>query len=93
MSFFVELTPAAFGDLERLDAWLTVRDPNAAIRVSDLLEEAIGSLVDYPLRGRQIDPSLRELTVRFGRDGYIIRYEVSGDQVMVTRIWHGLENR
>lgn len=53
----------------------------------------MGSLSEYPLRGRPINPSLRELTVRFGRDGYIIRYEVSESEVMVTRIWHSLEDR
>ena len=93
MSFLVELAPEAFNDLERLDAWLTDRDPKAAIQASHLLEDAIESLNHYPLRGRQVDASLRELTVRFGRDGYIIRYEILGPQVMVTRIWHSLEKR
>ena len=93
MSFLVKLAPEAFNDLERFDIWLTARVPQIAIEVSDLLEEAMGSLSDYPFRGRPIDASLRELTVRFGRDGYIIRYEVSESEVMVTRIWHSLEDR
>jgi plasmid stabilization system protein ParE len=93
MSFSVELTAPAFIDLERLDTWLTARDPRAAIEASHLLEEAIYSLSAHPLRGRPVDETLRELTVRFGRDGYIIRYKVISKRVMIARIWHSLEQR
>lgn len=93
MNFLVELTSPAFDDLERLDAWLTARDPKAAIQAGDLLETAIYSLSSYPLRGRLVDETLRELTVPFGRDGYVIRYRVIDKRVIISRIWHSLEHR
>jgi len=93
MSFSVELTRQARADLARLDVWLTVRDPQAAAQVADLLEAAIDSLADYPLRGRPISETVRELTLRFGQAGYVLRYDVLGQRVFITRIWHSLERR
>jgi len=65
----------------------------AAARLGDLLEQAIATLADYPLRGRRAGVTTREINVPFGQSAYIIRYRVRGDQVTVTRIWHGLEQR
>lgn len=93
MNFVVEVTRPALEDAERLDAWLTERDPRAAARLGRLLEKAIGALATNPLRGRQIDDTLREVNVPFGRSAYIIRYDVVGRQVLVVRIWHSLEER
>ena len=93
MNFTVEVTRRAAQDAERLGAWLMERDPRAAARLGDLLERAIASLATHPLRGRQVDESVREMSVPFGRSAYIIRYDVLDQQVLITRIWHGLEER
>jgi plasmid stabilization system protein ParE len=29
----------------------------------------------------------------FGQGSYVVRYRVTADRVIVTRIWHGLELR
>jgi len=50
-------------------------------------------LITFPLRGRSLDETARELTVPFGQAGYILRYDVIGQRVFVTRIWHSLEHR
>lgn len=93
MSFSVELTRRARLDLARLDLWLTLRDPQAAVQVADLLGTAFDSLMTYPLRGRRLNETARELTIPFGQAGYILRYDVLGQRVFITRIWHSLENR
>lgn len=93
MRFSVELTRQARADFDRLDVWLTARDPQAAAQVADLLEAAIDSLMAYPHRGRPVDETARELTIRFGQAGYILRYDVLGQRVFITRVWHSLEHR
>ncbi len=41
------------------------------------------------------DGHIRQIIVRFGRRGYIVRYRVlpPDDAILVTRIWHGREAR
>jgi len=58
-----------------------------------LLEHAIANLADHPLRGRRVGITTREINVPFGQSAYVIRYRIRDDQVTVTRIWHGLEER
>jgi len=38
-------------------------------------------------------PGGRELLVRFGRHGYVVQYRVEGEEVLVARVFHGLEDR
>lgn len=93
MNFVVEVTRPALEDAARLDAWLTQRDPRAAARLGRLLEKALSALAAHPLRGRQVDDNLREINVPFGRSAYIVRYDIVGQQVLIIRIWHSLEER
>jgi plasmid stabilization system protein ParE len=37
--------------------------------------------------------NMRELPIRFGHYGYVVRYGVSGDRVIIARIFHSLEQR
>ncbi len=41
------------------------------------------------------DAELRQIVVRFGTSGYIVRYAVLADSqdILITRIWHGREAR
>ncbi|WP_082539843.1 MULTISPECIES: type II toxin-antitoxin system RelE/ParE family toxin [unclassified Caulobacter] len=91
--FSVELSRPAAADFQRLVVWLRARDPKAAAHLGERLEDATDSLGTHPHRGRLIDETVRELTLPFGRDGYILRYEVLGRRVIVTRLWHSLEHR
>lgn len=49
--------------------------------------------MEAPMRGRLVGRTAREINIPFGRSAYIIRYRVSGRRVIITRIWHGLEDR
>lgn len=90
----VEVLPAARSDLVRLEDFLATKSPRAAIRAADLIADAVLSLSEMAERGRQ-DPEsdLREVVVRFGRDGYVIQYVVRADRVLVARIFHAREAR
>jgi plasmid stabilization system protein ParE len=84
---------AAWGDVDRLHAFLAERDPDAADLILDNLANAPGALLDFPRRGPRLsefDPrEVREF--RVGR--YLVRYELAGFQVAVLRIFHVRENR
>jgi plasmid stabilization system protein ParE len=93
VKFRVVISRAASKDVDRLEAWLLDKKPNAAVRVGGILRDAIASLEDWPERGRLVAGDTRELDVKFGRGTYVMRFYVSGDQVVVTRIFHGRERR
>jgi hypothetical protein len=60
------------------------------------LSFAIERLQEFPDLGMKTgDADIRQIVVRFGSSGYIVRYAIlaeTGD-VLVTRIWHGREAR
>lgn len=89
----VRVARAAYRDLSRLAAWLAPKSPRAADVAADLLTEAIASLAELSDRGRPLQNGVRELSISFGRDGYILRYRTSAAQVTVTRIFHARESR
>jgi plasmid stabilization system protein ParE len=93
VSFRLIVSPAASSDVDRLEAWLLDQNPRAAARVGDVLEAAIASLAELPDRDRSLNATTRELNAKFGRSTYVIRYVVGRDQVVVTRIFHGREDR
>lgn len=93
MTFTVAVTAGARRDFNRLIVWLSVRDARAAARLGPVLDEAVASLAESPLRGREAGPKTREINIPFGRSAYIVRYRVIGSRVVVTRIWHSLEHR
>jgi toxin ParE1/3/4 len=41
------------------------------------------------------DPDIRQIVIRFGASGYIVRYAILPEtaDVLVTRLWHGREAR
>jgi toxin ParE1/3/4 len=57
---------------------------------------ALEKLQEFPDLGRPTeDADIRQIVIRFGAAGYIVRYMAlpeSGD-VLVLRIWHGREAR
>ncbi|MDE5458447.1 type II toxin-antitoxin system RelE/ParE family toxin [Bradyrhizobium sp. CSA112] len=86
----------AVEDVERLRTFLNDVNPAAARRALELISAAIERLQDFPTLGMSTeDPEIRQIIVRFGASGYIIRYVIlaeAGD-ILITRIWHGREAR
>jgi len=80
-------------DLARLADFLAGRNPKAALRAGDALENAARSLSDLADRGRHGPGGLRELVVRFGKNAYILVYKVEPERVLIARIFHSLEDR
>ena len=61
--------------------------PSAALRVGELLFDAIDSLQQMPERGRMSSrPGSRELVVPFGAAAYVFLYKITADAVIIARI-------
>ena len=90
----IELARRAVADLRRLRTWLAEKDLESAQRAAEAIAERIQRLRSFPKLGpKSADLETRELQVRFGRYGYVVRYVVRDDTVVVTRIFHGREDR
>ena len=94
MSRKVLLLPLAHQDQVRLEAFLERKSPKAALRAALAISNVVLSLAENAERGLLISKrGVRELPVRFGRDGYVIQYAVGDTAVLVIRIFHARENR
>jgi|CXWL01.1.fsa_nt_gi plasmid stabilization system protein ParE len=89
----VELRPAARRDMLRFERSLNRHSPKAALRMFDLVTGRILSLAEHPFKGVERPNGFRELIIKFGKSAYVVRYRVSDDAVMITRVWHSLQNR
>jgi plasmid stabilization system protein ParE len=57
---------------------------------------AIERLQEFPDLGMTTEnPDIRQIVVRFGSSGYIVRYAAlpADGTILITRIWHGREAR
>ena len=90
------LSPDAVEDIERLRSFLHQNNPDAARRALALIWAAIDRLQEFPDLGMSTeDADIRQIVIRFGASGYIVRYALlreDGD-ILITRIWHGREAR
>ena len=83
----------AEADIAHLIDWFAERSPPAAHNAVERIFGSIRGLAEFPESGPRVSRNIRELVVRFGRDGYVVRYRVDGDQVLVTRVFHGRQKR
>jgi len=85
---------AARRDLIRLREFIESHNPAAARRAAAILRKAANLLQEQPGIGRRIEGREdRELSVPFGQRGYLLRYRLHEDTIVILRIWHGLEDR
>ena len=91
----VRLTQRALRDLERMRTFLRPKNAAAAKKASTKIIQTIRMLSNQPDMGRPVENSqqgLRELIVRFGRDGYVVLYRYIGEEVLIAAIRHGRED-
>ena len=73
----LEWSDRAIADLDRLEAFLFAKSPQAADAAVDTIFLATEELRHFPLIGRPLsddDPEYRELPVPFSNSGYVILY-------------------
>jgi toxin ParE1/3/4 len=92
----IVFSPDALADVERLRTFLDRANPGAARRAVAVILNAIERLQEFPELGMPTgDADIRQIVVRFGSSGYIVRYTVmkATTDIFITRIWHGREAR
>jgi plasmid stabilization system protein ParE len=90
------LSPDAVIDIERLRTFLDRDSPDAARRALTSIWTAIDRLQEFPGLGMPTeDTDIRQIVIRFGASGYIVRYAIltQTPDILITRIWHGRESR
>ena len=90
------LSPDAVEDIERLRSFLDRNNSGAAQRALNSIWSAIDRLENFPDLGMATeDADIRQIVVRFGASGYIVRYSAlpGESNILITRIWHGREAR
>ncbi|MFV3303721.1 type II toxin-antitoxin system RelE/ParE family toxin [Pseudomonas sp. NY15181] len=86
--------PAALRDLERLRRFLRETNPTAARRAGQIILQATQALGAHPQMGRLIDDlpvDYREWPIDFGDSGYLARYRIDGDTLVILAIRHQRE--
>lgn len=86
--------PAALRDLERLRRFLRESNSAAARRVGQIILQAAQALGAHPQMGRLIDDmpvEHREWPIDFGDSGYLARYRINGETLVILAIRHQRE--
>ncbi|HPU51701.1 MAG TPA: type II toxin-antitoxin system RelE/ParE family toxin [Burkholderiaceae bacterium] len=72
----VTLAEQALADLERLQKFVSERDPQSSSSVLETLLDALAILERHPHIGRPIEGALRELVISSGAAGHVALYRV-----------------
>jgi plasmid stabilization system protein ParE len=90
----VIFSPAAIGDLQRLREFLQPKNPAAADRAAQAIIQSVQALGTLPHIGRPINdlPSeYRDWLIDYGDSGYVARYRIDGEIVVILAIRHQKE--
>ena len=84
---------SAITDLVRLRKFIDKNNPNATKRVAEVIKKAVIKLIEFPLIGTPVTNLIdyRDLYIRFGLSGYILRYRIYDDTIYVVHIRHAKE--
>lgn len=87
--------PEALDDIVRLRGFLEDKSHVAAKRAAQVLLEGARLLADHPEVGRPMHDGTgrRELFRPFGTGGYMLRYMIRNQTVVIIRAWHTREWR
>ena len=89
--YWLEWSDRAIADLDRLEAFLFAKSPQAADAAVDAIFAATEELRDFPLIGRALSDDVseyRELSVPYSNSGYVILYRWADTVVEIQAIKH-----
>ena len=86
-------SPEASDDLIRLNDFLAIVAPNAAIKAVVSLSRAPDRLINFPRIGTRLAGFNPREVRRLIIGSYEMRYEVQEDVIYIVRIFHTLEDR
>lgn len=81
---------SAIGDLVRLRNFIAVNNSAAAKEAAQLLKKSALLLAATPDIGKPVPdlPDYRDLAIRFGAAGYVMRYKIYQDDVYIVHLRH-----
>lgn len=87
--------PEALADAERLLGFIKDKSPSAAAQAARTIQKGARLLANFPEMGRPMfdNSGRRELFLSFGAGGYVLRYLLDGNAVVILRVWHSKEQR
>ncbi|MDR3568412.1 MAG: type II toxin-antitoxin system RelE/ParE family toxin [Syntrophobacteraceae bacterium] len=86
--------PAARDDIARFRRFIEPDNPEAAGRAAARLKKAANLLLTHPGVGKRLEGRQdRELFVPLGKHGYIIRYRLDGEAVVILRVRHAVKDK
>ena len=81
-------------DLIRLREFIQPHNPRAAKQSSEKILKAAKLILDNPAIGKQREGRQDyELVTPFGQNGYILRYQIVDQKIVILKIWHSREDR
>ena len=87
----------ALSDLQRLYDFIAQENPSAARQVARELLNGISGLRRFPRMGKRVAIAPEQLAPDEIRDwfsgGYVVRYLILDDRIVILRVWHGKEDR
>lgn len=87
-------TPQALADVQRLYRFLASKNIDAARRAVQAMRQGARVLAFQPAMGRPIEDlpvEFREWLIDFGDSGYVARYRLDGDVIVVLAVRHQKE--
>ncbi len=87
-------SPTARTDLVRLRQSIEPNNSEAAKNAARSLKKAFNLIIQHAGVGNRLEGRRdRELFVPFGQRGYVIRYRLADNAIVILKIWHSLEDR
>ncbi len=84
----------ARNDLIRLREFIQSKNPRAAKRSSEKIIKAATLILANPAIGTRLEGREDyELFTPFGKKGYILRYQIIDEKIVILKIWHTREDR
>lgn len=87
-------SPQALLDVQRLYRFLASKNVDAAKRAVKAIRQGVAVLGQQPGIGRPVEDmpdEFREWVIDFGDTGYLARYRLSSDQVVILAVQHQRE--
>ncbi|WP_282067318.1 type II toxin-antitoxin system RelE/ParE family toxin [Vibrio rotiferianus] len=88
-------TPSSVRDLDRIREFLKSKDPRAAARAGKTIISSMREVAKAPSIGKPIEQmpqEFRDWIIDFGQTGYVVRYRISGDKIVVLAVRHQRES-
>ncbi len=80
-------------DVIRLHAYLAQVAPESAAKVTQMLTRAPNRLRDFPRVGERVESEDTVEIRRLSVGHYVMHFEITGDEIVILRVWHAREER